>query len=308
MQSKARVLFVDDEERIVNLLRLMFRTTYEVFTATSGEQALALVRSQVIHVIVSDQRMPGMPGIDLLAQVARDSPDTVRLLLTGYSDLDAIVGSVNRGEVFRFLSKPWSQDEMRATLAEAVEVALLGARARAPSPAEPEAAAARQPGMLVLDDSAADREQIVRALARDYRLYPASSVAEALRVLERQDIGVMVCEAQVGNEDTGDLLHVLKNHFPAIITVMLTHSADSDLVIRLINQARIYRFATKPIRPTVLQLAVSAAMKEHQRCLSDARHVAWQRTVRRPHLEPSMARWILQGLKAMTARWRVFSV
>ena len=306
MQGKTRVLFVDDEERIVNLLRLMFRTTYEVFTATSGEQALAMVRSQVIHVIVSDQRMPGMLGIDLLAQVARDSPDTVRLLLTGYSDLEAIVGSVNRGEVFRFLSKPWSQDEMRTTLAEAVEVALLGAGA--PSPAMPGAAAARQPGMLVLDDSAADREQIARALGRDYRLHHASSVAEALRVLERQDIGVMVCEAQVGHEDTGDLLHVLKNHFPAIITVMLTHSADSDLVIRLINQARIYRFATKPIRPTVLQLAVSAAMKEHQRCLGDARHVARQRTVRREHLEPSMVRGILQGLKALTERWRVFSV
>ena len=308
MQGKTRVLFVDDEERIVNLLRLMFRATYEVFTATSGEQALAVVRSQVIHVIVSDQRMPGMLGIDLLAQVAHDSPDTVRLLLTGYSDLEAIVGSVNRGEVFRFLSKPWNQDEMRTALAEAVEVALLGAGAGAPSPAAPGAAAARQPGMLVLDDSAADREQIARALGRDYRLHHAASMAEALCVLERQDIGVMVCEAQVGHEDTGDLLHVLKNHFPAIITVMLTHSADSDLVIRLINQARIYRFATKPIRPTVLQLAVSAAMKEHQRCLGDARHVARQRTVRREPLELSFARGILQGLKALTERWRVFSV
>jgi len=255
---------------------------------------------------VSDQRMPGMVGTDLLAQVTRESPDTVRLLLTGYSDLEAIVGSVNQGEVFRFLNKPWNQDEMRATLAEAVEVATWEEAATS-SPA-PAAAAARQPGMLVLDDSAADRDQIVRALGRDYRLHPAASVGEALRVLERQDIGVMVCEARVGHEDTGDLLHVLKNHFPAIITVMLTHAADSDLVIRLINQARIYRFATKPIRQGVLQLAVAAAMKEHQRCLGDARHAARQRTVQRNHLEPSWVRGILQGLKALPERWRAFSV
>lgn len=305
MTGKARILFVDDEERIVNLLRLMFRGTYEVLTATSGVQALALVRAQPVHVIVSDQRMPGMSGVELLDQVRNESPATVRMLLTGYSDLAAIVGSVNQGEVFRFLNKPWQQDDMRAALAEAAEVASLGSRPPAAVPLSP---AALQTGVLVLEDSAADREQIERALGGDYRLFPATNLLQALQVLERQDIGVVVCEARVGHEDTGDLLHVLKKNFPAIITVMVTHSADSDLVIRLINQARIYRFATKPIRHSVLQLAVSAAMKEHQRCRGDSRHAAYQRTVQRPHLSPSVASGFLDGLKALTERWRLFSV
>jgi len=213
---------------------------------------------------------------------------------------------VNQGEVFRFLNKPWQQAEMRAALAEAAEVASLGAR---PVVAEPSPLpAAPHAGILVLEDCAADREQIGRALGGDYRVYPASSLAQALYVLEQQDIGVVVCEARVGSDDTGDLLHVLKRNFPAIITVMVTHSADSDLVIRLINHARIYRFATKPIRHAVLQLAVSAAMKEHQRCRGDSRRAAYQRTAQRAQLAPSVASGFLDGLKALTERWRLFSV
>ncbi|MGL4233373.1 MAG: response regulator, partial [Casimicrobium sp.] len=107
MSEKAKVLFVDDEERIVNLLKIMFRTTYDVYTATSGQQALQIVAANPIQVIVSDQRMPEMLGIDLLSKVRELSPNTMRILLTGYSDLAAIVGSVNDGEVFRFISKPW---------------------------------------------------------------------------------------------------------------------------------------------------------------------------------------------------------
>ena len=310
MSDKARILFVDDEERIVNLLRMMFRTIYEVHTATSGAQALEIIRAHKIHVIVSDQRMPGMLGVELLAKVCQESPDTVRLLLTGYSDLAAIVGSVNEGEVFRFISKPWHQDEIRATLAEAAEIGLLSASAPKPglgfAPATP--APSHCPGLLLLDESEADRHEIARSIGRDHQVFHAASIAEALQVLERHDIGVMVCEAQVGGRDTGELLHVLKNSFPAIITVMLTQSADSDVVIKLINQARIYRFATKPIRQAVLQLAVSAAMKEHVRCMTDARHAARQRAVSKPDLEPSVAKSILQGLKALTTRWRLFSM
>lgn len=310
MIQRARILFVDDEERIVNLLRMMFRNTYEVFTATSGAQALEIVRAHEIHVIVTDQRMPGMLGVELLSLVCKESPDTVRLLLTGYSDLAAIVGSVNEGEVFRFISKPWNQDEIRETLAEAVQVSLLSASTGKSGPrvAEDLPKPSNLPSVLLLDECETDRMQIAKSIAHDHTVHHASSVPEAIAVLEKYEVGVMICEARVGGRDTGELLHVLKNNFPAIITVMLTHSADSDAVIKLINQARIYRFATKPIRTSVLQLSVTAAMREHVRCMTDARHAARQRTVRNQDLEPTLAQSILQGLKGLTLRWRLFSV
>src|SRR5215470_5004996 len=122
---KPRVLFVDDEERVVNALRAIFRDGYDATVASSGEEALELVRtSHPFHVVVSDQRMPGMLGVELLRQVKLAAPSTVRLLLTGYSDLAAIVGSVNDGEVFRFVSKPWNQEDLQTTIAEAVTIAI----------------------------------------------------------------------------------------------------------------------------------------------------------------------------------------
>lgn len=270
MVTKAKLLFVDDEERVVNLLRTIFRSDYDVYTATSGAQALDIVAAQRIDVIVSDQRMPQMLGIELLSEVRKRSPGTMRILLTGYSDLAAIVGSVNDGEVYRFINKPWDHDEIKRIMAEAVEaaratrdVAVQAAQA-APAAARP-AAPGDKPELLLLDDSPADRQAMAQLFADDYRVFSASSIQEALKILEQRDIGVIVAEATVGGSDTGQLLRVLKQHYPAITTVMLTSSADADLVIKLINQAQIFRFATKPIRAGAFQLAVSAAMKEHLR-------------------------------------------
>jgi len=270
MNNKAKLLFVDDEERIVNLLRMIFRSEYEVFTATSGQDALEIIAAQAIDVIVSDQRMPQMLGIELLDEVRKRSPATMRILLTGYSDLAAIVGSVNQGEVFRFISKPWDQQEIKDTIAQAVQAARethahAVAAPAADGPRTSSFGAGELPDLLLLDDSAADRNAMAKLFSADYRVHGASTIQEALKVLEAHDVGVIVAEARVGNTDTGQLLRVLKQQYPAITTVMLTNTADADLVIKLINQAQIFRFATKPIRAGAFQLAVSAAMKEHQR-------------------------------------------
>jgi DNA-binding NtrC family response regulator len=267
MQTKARLLFVDDEERIVNLLRMIFRADYEVHTATSGRQALEIIAAHRIDVLVSDQRMPEMVGIELLSEVRKRSPATMRILLTGYSDLAAIVGSVNDGEVFRFINKPWDHAEIKGIIADAV----AAARASVEVSAQPvdllltEAGAGERPELLLLDDNQGDRQAMAKVIGADYTVHGAASIPEALKVLEERDIGVIVSEARIGGSDAGELLRVLKQHYPSITTVMLTNSADADLVIKLINGAQIFRFATKPIRAGVFQLAVSAAMKEHQR-------------------------------------------
>jgi len=306
MQSQAKILFVDDEEKIVNLLKMMFRSTYEVFTATSGRDALKIIAAYDIQVIVSDQRMPGMLGIELLSVVRERSPATMRILLTGYSDLAAIVGSVNDGEVFRFANKPWDNGEMKAMVAEAAGIA-LALRETTQSQLESELPPTDQvisPALLVLDDSDTDRHQIMQLFVKDYDVHGASNVAEALKMLEQHDVGVIVSEARVGNEDTGQLLRILKKNFPLITTVMLTNSGDSDLVIKMINQAQIYRFAMKPIRAGVFQLAVSAAMKEHRRFRADPRLMARQRVA--AAVEPenaSLAASVVMSLARLRSRF-----
>ena len=266
--QKPTLLFVDDEERIVNLLRMMFRGEYQVLTATSGKEALEILAKHRVEVLVSDQRMPGMLGVELLAEARKRSPATMRILLTGYSDLAAIVGSVNDGEVFRFVNKPWNHDEIKTIIRAAAEAALatdVSAVQAETTTAAQGSEAADSPELLVVDDNAADREAIRVLFDKDLTTHCASSVSEALALLEKHSVGVIVAEARVGGQDTGPLLRALKQQYPSITTVMLTKAADSDLVVKLINQVQIFRFATKPIRTGALQLAVSAAMKEHKR-------------------------------------------
>lgn len=268
MDMRPCILFVDDEERVVNQLRIIFRQDYEVHTATSGAAALQIMQSTQIDVVVSDQRMPGMTGIEFLDQVRRLQPSAMRLLLTGYSDLAAIVGSVNEGEVFRFINKPWDHAEIQEIIASAVKAGSAARVATVPTDQAVRnfmAQASQRPQVLIIDDQRSDLDAIARLLGEDHACLTAESVKDAIDLLARHDVGVLVTEARVGNTDMGNFLHLLKRHYPQINTVMLTRSGDADLVIRLINKSQIFRFATKPLRKSVLQLAVSAAMKEHGR-------------------------------------------
>lgn len=128
---RPRLLFVDDEQRVLNSMRIMFRRQFDLFLASHGAEALDIVKSKNIDVIVADHRMPQMTGVEVLTKVRQLSPRTVRILLTGYADLDAVEGSINDGEVFRFLTKPCAPQQLRDT----VELAAKLART-APAPPE----------------------------------------------------------------------------------------------------------------------------------------------------------------------------
>lgn len=117
----AKVLFVDDEENNLLVCEAVCGDHFEVLTATGGEAALALMTEHEVGVIVADQRMPGMTGVELLERVRVDHPETVRLLITAYSDLPAAVDAINRGQIRRYLKKPWQPDELRAETADALD-------------------------------------------------------------------------------------------------------------------------------------------------------------------------------------------
>jgi serine/threonine-protein kinase len=256
------ILFVDDEKRIVSSLEHLFGESYEVETATGGIAALERLRARRFHVLVSDQRMPDMPGVELLRQAKELAPRTVRLLLTGYSDLAAIVGSVNDSEVFRFVSKPWQEEDLRATLAEAVDVAIaLEAAAAVAAPA-----LARDATVLVLGEPALARA--ARELAKDaYRVREATGIDAALEVLAAEEIGTLVCDLDIGAGDPAALLRILKKQSPQTQLIAASSASDSELIISLINEARIYRFLRKPVNYSLLQAATVAALGRYARMM-----------------------------------------
>lgn len=120
--ARMQILYVDDERPNLFNFTQLFESEYEVFTARSGEEGLAFLESQgEVALVVSDQRMPGMSGVELLARLRELYPDTVRMMITGYTDEEDLIGSINRGHVYRYIVKPWNEYDLRVTVRNAVQ-------------------------------------------------------------------------------------------------------------------------------------------------------------------------------------------
>jgi serine/threonine-protein kinase len=298
---KARLLLVDDEERILTALKSLFRDRYHVFTTTDGNKALDFIRKHFMHVIISDQRMPAMLGVDLLRQSREISPRSVRVLLTGYSDLAAIVGSINDGEVYRFISKPWDNGDLQTIVVEAVTIALELADTKTVAAELPRHMEA---GVLVLDK---DEEifRVVRELIGD--LCPvtyASDLDAALAVMQKREIAVVVTDVEFGQSQLTAMLKLLKQENPQILSIVVTGASDSELVIELINQAQIFRFLNKPVNVKMMRGHVHAALQRYLAYkqapkLVKAHKVQVVEQVR----ESSLGQRILDSVKQLRGRW-----
>ncbi len=120
--SKHTILCVDDETSLLNSLqRLLRREPYKLLLAKSAAEGLRQLAAEPIHLVISDQRMPGTTGIQFLQQVKDLYPDTVRVILSGYADVGTIVEAINKGEVFRFLAKPWDNEHLRLAIRQCLE-------------------------------------------------------------------------------------------------------------------------------------------------------------------------------------------
>ena len=128
MGEPTRILCIDDEQNVLrSLTRLFLDDPYEILTAPSGAEGLLILdRCGNVPVVVSDYRMPGMNGVEFLSEVRKRWPETVRIVLSGYADTGAIVSAINEGQIYRFVAKPWNDDELRVTVANAIERYDLG--------------------------------------------------------------------------------------------------------------------------------------------------------------------------------------
>lgn len=124
IDKKINILYVDDEENNLMSFKATFRMKYNVTIAVSGDEALRILERKVIEIIITDQRMPQMTGIEFLEKVLERYPDPMRILLTGYSDMNAVIDAVNKGKIYHYLAKPWIEDEINMTINRAHEAYL----------------------------------------------------------------------------------------------------------------------------------------------------------------------------------------
>ncbi len=299
--KKARILVVDDEERILTALKSLFRHRYHVFCTTDGYKALDFLKRYQMHVIISDQRMPAMLGVELLRQSRDISPRSVRILLTGYSDLAAIVGSINDGEIYRFISKPWDNHALQTIVAEAVTIGLELADTKT---AVAELPANMSAGILVIENEE-DIFRVTRELVGG--LCPVVSATDAdtaLQIMHTREIAVVIADVGPGKDQLIAMLKLLKQEHPQILTIVTIKMADSELVIDLINQAQVFRILNKPINVGMLKSHVHAALQ---------RYLTFKQTPELLHehkvassgqaREKAVGQGILDRIRSLRGRW-----
>lgn len=265
MTAPTRILFVDDEERILRSLAMQFRRDYQVLTESDPRRALERLQSEAVDIIVSDQRMPQMSGAELLARASEIAPNSLRILLTGYSDLEAAVEALNSGGIFRYLTKPWNPQEMAATLRQAAKIAASQPASAPLATGMASSTPATALNVLLLDDHAQTQASVAEfCRAGGHRLLHARSLAEALERLNDEPIDLLVSDLKVGGEETAPLLKSLAQAQPQLLSLVVTPFQDTDALLKLINEAQIFRYLPKPIRPALFEKGLHAAARQAQ--------------------------------------------
>ncbi len=121
-KDRIKVLYIDDELNNLHAFKALFRKDYEIFIAESAEEGTALLAQEQVHVIICDQRMPGMTGVEFFESILQKYPHPIRILLTGYTDIQAVVEAINRGQIYRFIDKPWDQQVLSIAIQNAHEI------------------------------------------------------------------------------------------------------------------------------------------------------------------------------------------
>src|SRR5262245_62887310 len=117
--KKHTLLVVDDERDVCDSVHDLLRRTFKVLKAKNAEEGLKIMKEQEVHIIMTDQRMPKITGVELLSSVRSGHPQAVRMLFTGFADLDSVIAAINQGHIFKFLRKPWQPDELEQAVLEA---------------------------------------------------------------------------------------------------------------------------------------------------------------------------------------------
>lgn len=287
------IMFIDDEQRVLKSMRAMFRKDYDVHLANSGAEALEIIAAHEIDVVVSDQRMPEMTGVEVLTEIKQRSPNTVRILLTGYADLAAVEASINEAEVFKYLMKPCPAEEVRGAVREGLELRagalpltevvtvaepepesepeqtnvtpIQTARKPRVIPAQTAASAVASRSMesvqvLVLSEDKALFKGISEACPT-HKLHHAASLDAALELVRQHPIGVLVTDVGVDEKEIADLSRAVRQVIPELVIILASDRSDANVLIQLINSGQVFRFLLKPLQIGQCKIWLASAFR-----------------------------------------------
>jgi len=260
--TKQLLLIVDDELRVLRSLKAVFRSGYQVRTTTDCQEALRILQAEQVNTIISDQRMPEMRGVDLLYQARKISPNTMRLLLTGYSDIPSILDAINQGEVYRYITKPWGQDEIQSVVADAMGISqkLYHVDQVPTYDAAAPAKTGDRPEVLVLDTTRVIYDMVYKLFNETCVVHYSKSIDGCSGIFANHPVRVVIVNVPHGNADYMSFLKLIKSEYPSMVTIAVMVEDDADDIISLINQGQIYRYIPVTVPPGRTRICIQSAI------------------------------------------------
>lgn len=309
--QKPKIAFIDDEPRILRSLKMHFRQSHDVFIITDASELMKYVSEHDVQVVISDQRMPDKQGTEVLRDIKAASPNTLRILLTGYADLNAVIDSVNEGEIYRYITKPWQNDELKQIVNKATEIAqqtqeitqntMQGNDTQQVSGGS----TGSNRNILVLDDDESVYQQIKSHFKSAYTVSWASNLEQAAKLLQKKRFGVTITDSTLNKENITPIVYALKNIQPDLMVLMLTEFKDAHMVIDLINKGQVYRCLPRPTNFSIMSISLDRAFDHHERLVEQPILAARHHVEEVPESEAFNFSERLKGFFAKFRGWRI---
>lgn len=307
--QKPKIAFIDDEPRILRSLKMHFRQSHDVFTTTDATELMKYVSEHDVQVVISDQRMPDKQGTEVLRDIKEASPNTIRILLTGYADLNAVIDSVNDGEIYRYITKPWQNDELKKIVNKATEIAQqtqdITQNMKQGDESQSFMNASSKRNILVLDDDESTYQEIKNQFKSTYTVSWASNLEQAAKLLQKKKFGVTITDATLNEENITPIVYALKNIQPDLMVLMLTEFKDAHMVIDLINKGQVYRCLPRPTNFSIMSISLDRAFEHHERLVQQPILATRHHVEEVPEAETFNFSERLKGFFAKFRGWRM---
>ena len=307
--QKPKIAFIDDEPRILRSLKMHFRQSHDVFITTDATELMKYVSEHDVQVVISDQRMPDKQGTEVLRDIKEASPNTIRILLTGYADLNAVIDSVNDGEIYRYITKPWQNDELKKIVNKATDIAQqtqdITQNMKQGDESQSFMNASSKRNILVLDDDESIYQEIKNQFKSTYTVSWASNLEQAAKLLQKKKFGVTITDATLNEENITPIVYALKNIQPDLMVLMLTEFKDAHMVIDLINKGQVYRCLPRPTNFSIMSISLDRAFEHHEKLVQQPILATRHHVEEVPEAEAFNFSERLKGFFAKFRGWRM---
>jgi response regulator RpfG family c-di-GMP phosphodiesterase len=278
--EKLKLMVVDDEPDNLEILYRTFQRDFQVFKAHSGHTALEILEQEgEMAVIISDQRMPLMNGTEFLSRTVDHFPDTMRILLTGYTDVEDLVDAINSGKVFKYITKPWNPENVKAVVLQAADTyrvlkrrinelrrllvlnALISPGKISNSDiVETSSETSKRLKLMVVDDEPDNLDLLYRTFRREFRVFKADSARTALEILEQQgEMAVIISDQRIPEMKGTEFFRIAAERFPDTMRMLLTGYTDVEDLVDAVNSGHVFKYITKPWNPETINVIVQQA-------------------------------------------------